>query len=149
MKRPFTLWLLIFLLLLLALNGLGGGIVMLMDPTGNMLGVADVLPSLPLSNFILPGLFLVVVMGLGPILLSYALIARPDWTWVEPLFQWSQYYWAWTATLGLVAVLAIWLGVEGLMIGMYPITYATAVVGLFLLLLALLPSVRKFYAHES
>jgi len=148
MKRPLTLWFLVFLLLFLALNGLGGGIVMLMDPSGNLLGVADALPSLPVPNFILPGLFLVTVMGIVPLLISYALIARPKWSWVDPLFEWSTYYWAWTATLGLVAILALWLIVEGLMIGMFPITYATAVVGLFLLLLTIWPSVRRFYANE-
>lgn len=149
MKRPFTLWLLVFVLLFLALNGLGGGIVMLVDPTGNMLGVTDVLPQLPVPNFILPGLFLLIVMGLVPILLSYALIARPEWTWVDSLFQWSQHYWAWTATLGLVVILALWLIVEGLLIGMFGITYATAVLGLFLLLFTLWPRVRRFYANES
>lgn len=148
MRRSLMLWLLVFVLLFLALNGLGGGIVMLIDPTGNMLGVADVLPLLPVPNFILPGLFLVVVMGIVPVLLSYALIARPKWPLVDALFQWGQHYWAWTATLGLVAILAIWLLVEGLLIGMFPITYATAVVGLLLLLIAMSPGVRKFYAHE-
>ncbi len=148
MKRPFTLWLLVFVLLFLALNGFGGGIVMLMDPTGNLLGVADTLPLLPVPNFILPGIFLVAVMGLVPLLLSYALIARPTWSWVAPLFQWSKHYWAWTATLALVAILAIWLVVEGALIGMFAITYATAVVGLLLLLFALLPGVRNFYAKE-
>ena len=148
MQRPVTLWFLVFVLLFLALNGLGGGIVMLMDPTGNLLGVADILPFLPVPNFILPGIFLVVVMGLLPLLIGYALIARPNWPWVDSLFRWGNHYWAWTATVALVAILAIWLAVEGILIGMFPITYATAVVGLLLLLFALWPGVRKFYAHE-
>ena len=148
MKRPMMLWPLIFLLLFLAAGGLYGGIAMLVDPTGNLLGVTEALSLLPVSNFILPGIFLVVVMGLAPLLLSYALIARPKWPWLAPLFEWSQYYWAWTATLILVAVLATWLAVEGVLMGFFPITYVTAVVGLFLLLFALLPGVRKFYAHE-
>lgn len=147
MRRPLMLWLLISCLLFLAFGGLYGGIVMLMDPTGNLLGVADVLPLLPVPNFMLPGLFLVTVMGLLPILLSYALFTRPRWPSLASLFQWGNHYWAWTATLALVAILAVWLAVEGLLIGMFPITYATAVVGLLLLLFALLPEVRKFYAQ--
>ena len=147
MQRPLMLWFLIFCLLFLALGGLYGGITLLIDPTGDLLGVGDVLPLLPVPNFILPGIFLVIVMGLAPLLLSYALIARPNWAWADPFFKWSQHYWAWTATLVLVAVLALWLAVEGWLIGMFPITYATAVVGIFMLLFTLLPGVRKFYAQ--
>jgi len=146
MRRPFILWPLAFFLLFLALGGFYGGIALLIDPTGVLLGVADALPLLPVSDFILPGIFLLVVMGLFPLLLTYALIARPNWPWIASLFQWSKYYWAWTATLVLVAILAVWLAVEGVLIGFWPITYITAVIGLFILLLALLPGVRKFYA---
>ncbi len=146
MRRPFMLWPLVFFLLVLALGGFYGGIAMLTDPTGRTLEVADVLPLLPVPNYILPGIFLLVVMGLFPLLLSFALIARPNWSWVDSLFQWSKYYWAWTATLILVAITAIWLVVESMLIGFFPITLITAVLGLFILLFALLPGVRKYYA---
>ena len=66
MKRPLMLWPLIFFLLFLALGGLYGGITLLVDPSGNLLGLDDVLPLVPVSDFILPGIFLLVVMGLAP-----------------------------------------------------------------------------------
>jgi hypothetical protein len=141
------LWPLIFFLLLLALGGFYGGIAMLTDPTGTSLQVADVLPLLPVPDYILPGIFLFVVMGLIPLVLTYALIARPNWPWVDSLFQWSKYYWAWIATLTLVAIIAIWLAVESMLIGFFPITYFTAALGLFILFFALLPGVRKFYSE--
>ena len=150
MRRPFMLWPLIIVLIFFAGGGFYGGIAMLMDPeTGGSLQFADLLPLLPVSNFILPGLFLLVAMGMLPLLLAYALIARPDWPWVDSLFRWSHYYWAWTGTLIFVAVLAVWLIVEGLLVGFFPITYFTAGEGLLILLLALLPSVRTFYAKSN
>ncbi len=150
MKRPFVLWILLFWLLFLALGGLYGGIAMLLDPSGGALQMAEVLPLLPVPNYVLPGLFLLFVMGLAPLLLIYGLLARPAWPWIEPLFRWSKHHWAWTGTMLLALVLAIWLIVEGVLIGFqWPIQYVTAVNGLFILVFALWPSVRKFYAMSS
>ena len=147
-KRPWMTWPLIFFLLFLALGGLYGGIAMLADPTGNLLGVADIQPLLPVSNFVLPGLFVLIVMGVAPLLIAFGLIACPRWSQIEPLFRWSHHYWAWTSTLGLMAVLALWLIVEGLLIGLFPITYVTAIVGVLIVLFALTPGVRDFYIRE-
>jgi hypothetical protein len=48
-------------------------------------------------------------------------------------------------TLGVV--LALWLVAEGILIGFeWPIQYVTAVNGILILLFALVPSVRKYYA---
>ncbi len=146
MQRPFMLWPLIFVLLFLALGGFSGGIPMLTDPAnGGYLQFAELLPQLPVSDFILPGLFLLVVMGLFPLLLTYALIARPAWHGVDRFFQWSKHYWAWTATLFLVVIIAVWLADEGWILGWWPITYATATIGFLMLLFAMMPAVRKFY----
>ncbi len=147
MQRPIMLWPLVICLLILAFGGgLAGGIMMLLDPSGELLGVAEVLPLLPVPNFILPGLFLLVVMGLFPLLLAIALVTRPNWSWADSLLQWSNHYWAWTATLILVAILALWLLYEVWLIGFFPITYVTAVIGLLILLFALIPGVRRYYA---
>lgn len=148
MKRPFMLWPLIIVLISLALGGFSGGIPMLADPAnGGYLQFGDLLPLLPVPNLILPGLFLLVVMGFFPLLLAYALIARPTWRWVDRLFEWSKHYWAWIGTLILVVIIAIWLAYEGWLIGWFPITTITAVQGLLILLFGMMPSVRKYYAR--
>lgn len=148
MKRPFMLWPLIFFLLLLSLGGgFYGGIALLLDPTGSSLDLDEVLHLLPVPNYILPGLFLLIVMGVLPLLLAIALIFRPQWSKINTWFQWSKHYWAWTGTLILVAILAVWLTVEGVLIGVFPIIYITAVIGLLILLFAMIPSVRNYYVN--
>ncbi|MBN1427436.1 MAG: hypothetical protein JXB07_03565 [Anaerolineae bacterium] len=117
MRRPVLLWLLLFALAFLGLGGLYGGIAMLSDPTGGSLQMTEVLPLLPVPNFILPGLFLLFVMGLVPLFLIYALLKRPVWMWAEPLSRLTGRHWAWLGTLSVGAVLIIWLAVQGLMIG--------------------------------
>jgi hypothetical protein len=142
------LWPLLFILLVLALGGFYGGIAMLADPTGSSLEADVVLHLIPIPDYILPGLFLLIVMGVLPLLLVYALFARPKWPWIERLFNWSNHYWAWTGTLTLVGILAVWLVVEGLLIGFWPITYITAFLGLLIFLFSVFPGVRNYFANS-
>jgi hypothetical protein len=150
MKRPVLVWLLVLVLFLLSLGGFSGGIPMLADPdSGGYLDFSNMLPLLPVNNFILPGLFLTFFMGLYPLILVYGLIARPVWQLADKLSKWSGHYWAWTGTILLSIGIAIWLGYEGWLVGWWPITYITAVQGVLILLLALFPNVRKFYQNQG
>jgi len=146
MKRNAVVWLLIFALLFLAFGGFFGGIAMLLDPSGSSLDMDAVLPMLPVPDYTLPGLFLLLVMGMGSLLLVYGLLARPRWRWAEAVTRWSGYHWAWTGTLALGIILCIWLIVQGLLIGFkWPIQYVTAANGLVIILLTLLPGVRSIF----
>ena len=148
MKRPFVLWILIFFLVFLALGGLYGGIAMLTDPSGNLLQMAEILPMLPVPDYTLPGLFLLFVMGIAPLFLTFGLLARPNWAWATSLSRWSNHHWSWAGTVVLGIILVLWLIIEAIMIGFeWPIQYVTAVNGILILLLALVPSVRKYYAQ--
>jgi len=107
MKRPNALWILVFWLVFLSLGGLYGGIAMLLDPSGGSLQMTEVLSLLPVSNYVLPGLFLLSIMGVLPLFLIYGLLVRPNWSWLDSIFQQIKYYWAWTGTVILGVILAI------------------------------------------
>jgi hypothetical protein len=148
MKRPFAIWLLVFALFVLALGGLAGAYGFLSDPTGTGMGMADVLDSLPLPDFRLPGLFLLIGMFVFPLTIIYGLLARPQWEFAASLSGWSRSYWAWAASLVLGLALALWLTVQGLLIGFSaPIQWFTAVLDAAILALTLAPSTRAFYAE--
>jgi hypothetical protein len=150
MKRPLLVWVLAFWLLFLALGGLYGGIAMLLDPTGGILQMQEVLPRLVVPNYILPGLFLLFVMGLLPLFLACVLVARPHWARLDALAPQIKHYWAWTATVALGVVLAIWLAVQGMLIGFaWPIQYITALNGLLILIFALVPPVERYYRKQA
>ena len=51
MKRPLAIWPLLILLLFLGIGGLYGGIIMLADPTDEMIQLKGVLPLLPVKDF--------------------------------------------------------------------------------------------------
>jgi hypothetical protein len=149
MKRPFAVWPLAGALIFLALGGLYGGLAMLADPSGALLQMDNVLPLLHVPNYILPGLFLVFVMGLGPLVMTYGLLAIPHWSRVDRFMRWSGYHWSWTGSMSIGVVLVIWLCVQYFLIGFrWPIQYVTATNGLLIILFSLIPGVRKFYLNK-
>jgi hypothetical protein len=150
MKRPISLWLLVFLLIFLALGGFYGGISMLMDPSGRALQMDGVLLLLPVPNYILPGLFLISVMGLFPLLLTYGVLWHPHWNWADSLSAWSRYYWAWTGSIAVGLILIIWLTIQGYIIGFqWPIQYVTLINGILIVVVAIIPNIRRYFILGS
>ncbi len=149
MKRPLPLLILLLWLVFLALGGLYGGGAMLLDPSGASMGVDTTLPLLPVPDFVLPGLFLLFVMGVVPLVLAFGLLARPRWPWADRLSRWNGRYWAWMGTLALGLLLLVWLAAQAALIGFSAgIQYIMVVNGLALLGFALWPSVRQLYRLE-
>ena len=94
-----TRFVLLALLILLCLGGLGGGAVMLADPSGAEMGLSPtMLEGLPISDFVLPGLFLIGVMGAAPLVIAFGL--------------WKHLPWAWAAALTQGIVLVLWIGLQ-------------------------------------
>lgn len=71
--------LLVILLVFLSLSGLFG-IFFLIDPYGEMVGIPiNLLDKLPIDTFILPGLFLIIVYGIGSSVITFGLIRQLFW----------------------------------------------------------------------
>ncbi len=88
-------------------------------------------------------------MGIAPLILRYGLIARPRWTWTKPFVRWSGRHWSWAGTLFLGIGLAIWLILQGLLIGFSaPMQFVTAFIGIAILLLVFSPPVQQYYRIE-
>ena len=66
------------LLGLLALGGLAGGLAFVTDPTGGRLGMTvDQLPTwLPLTDYLVPGVALIVLFGLLPAAVAWLHVRR-------------------------------------------------------------------------
>ena len=71
----------IFLIVLgfLALGAIGGGIVLIISPTGELIGMPlSEFKNIPFSSFLIPGIILFSILGVIPSLLIIALLKKPE-----------------------------------------------------------------------
>ena len=134
--RPALLYALLIGLLFQGLSGIIGGVGLLADPTGAALQIPiQWLEGSPFTDYLIPGLVLLLVLGVFPLIVVYGL--------------WTRRYWAWPAALGVGVALVVWIGVEVLVIGYHtqpPLQLIYGSLGVVLLGIALLPPVRRYYA---
>ena len=80
-----TRTLLVILLVFLSLSGLFG-IIFLIDPSGASVDMpSSLLDKLPIDTFFLPGLYLLIVYGIGSAVIAYGFYRRLVWAPVAGL----------------------------------------------------------------
>jgi uncharacterized membrane protein len=131
--RPIVVSILMILLVFLGLGGIGGGLSMLADPSGDLVGLPLVLlESVSVQNFLLPGMFLLVIMGILPLVAVYGL--------------WKGKQTAWIATIGLSILLILWICFQIYLWGApIAIQIVYLMLGVVMLGLCFVPSVRSYF----
>lgn len=133
-RRPLSVVAVLIALLIQGLSGVAGGLGLVLDPSGASLGIpVDWLEGSMFRDYLIPGVILLLVLGVWPLV---ALIA-----------VWRQRPWAWHATVLVGVALLVWLAVEIGMIGYQPrppLQLAYGLLALAMLALASLPTTRRF-----
>lgn len=151
-SRPFTVYVLMFLLLFLGISAIYGGYNLIVDPSGDQLQMpSGWIESTPFQNYLVPGWILFTVLGVLPLITVIALWLRPTWAWVKGLEQSTHEHWSWLASVTVGIALIIWITVQYLMFGArHPVQIALEVslgtLGLLIIAVSLIPSVRRYYA---
>lgn len=142
--RPLALWLLMFLLVFQGVSATPSGLLLVLDPTGGLMHMPlEMLKSSPFPNFLIPGLILSIVLGLGAFGVLACVLTLPDWSWLQRLNPFQDQHWAWAASAAFGLALMVWIIVQVLMIGLGAfIQVLYLAVGLAILALTLMPSVR-------
>ncbi len=134
--RPLSAYWLMLAILIQGLSGVVGGIGLITDPTGGNLQIPlSWLEGSPFNDYLIPGLILLIVLGVFPLIVLYGL--------------WTRLSWSWTASLLVGLALVIWILVEILIIGYQPtppLQLIYGLLGLAVLILVLLPSVKWYYS---
>ena len=149
-KRPWTLYVLLALLLFQGLGAIGGGIVLMISPDGSMLHMpASILHGSPFSSFLIPGLILFLILGVFPVFTFFILLLQPAWRFMQVLNIYRDRYVGWMFSLFIGIGLIIWMDIEVAIVGYGAIIQAVyAVVGLLILIFTLMPGVMRYYERN-
>lgn len=133
-KRPAVLYALIAALVFQGLSGIGGGIGLVLDPSGEAVGLPIAwLEGSPFADYLIPGVVLFTVLGVPPLIIAYGL--------------WTGRRWSCTAGLAVGLALLVWLAVEIAVIGYQPtppLQVVYGIVGIMIVALALRPNVLGY-----
>lgn len=144
--KPFALYLLVFLLAVQSLGGLFGGISLVASPSGAILQMpVSMLEGSPFPDFLVPGLILLLILGLFPGILAVALLRRPAWRWFGVLNIYRGIHWSWTYSLYLGIMLVVWILVEIMWVGYDLLQTIYGLVGIIILILTLLPANMRYF----
>ncbi len=145
--RPAAVYLLMGLLLLQAAGAIFGGLGLVVDPQGGFLQMpVSALDGSPFRDYLVPGLILLLLLGVFPLITVAGLWFRPAMPWLAGLERRAGFDVAWLASFTVGVALIMWIVVQVLMIGyVSPLQPIFFVVGVAIVGVSLLPSVRNHY----
>jgi hypothetical protein len=143
--KPITIYLLVIMLAFQSLGELFGGISLVICPSGALLKMpAEMLNGSPFNSFLIPGLILLLILGVLPGFLAFAVIRKPAWNWAGVLNIYRGVHWAWTYSLYLGIMLVIWILVEIIWIDHDILQTVYGLVGVVILVVTLLPANMRY-----
>ncbi len=146
MKKPFEIWILYLLLMLLSINAFYGGISLMLAPDGSLLGMQPSwLDKSPFTNYLVPGILLLLMNGIFPQLALFGLITKNSirFGWLN---IYKDKYWGWTFSLYIGIICIVWIIVQQLITAYFVLQPIIAGVGLLIIVFTLMPRVQKYFA---
>lgn len=149
-KMPLSCKFLIFMHLILGIGAVFGGLVLIIDPSGGIIKMPrTLLENSPFDSFLIPGMILFAVLGVFPLIISFALVTKWHWNAANRLNIFSKMHWSWAYSLYIGFALIIWITVELFLIkGIALIHVGYIFLGLIIQAVTMLPSVQKYYGIE-
>lgn len=131
----------------LALGALGGGVIFIVNPSGELAGMPlALLEGSPFRSYLIPGLILFFVLGILPLLIGISLLNRWNFKLAERLNMYKEKHWSWTFSLYIGFALIIWITIQVYIIKTLSILHFIFIfLGLIIQIVTLLPAVQRKY----
>ena len=138
---------LLILLGFLALGAIGGGGLLIISPTGELLGIPlSELKNSPFNSFLIPGIILFSLLGVFPLLLIIALLNKTESRFAEQINLFKDMHWTWTFSIYIALILIGWIQIQMVFLQSvhwlhtFYMFYAVAII-----ISTLLPQIRILY----
>jgi hypothetical protein len=147
-SQTLSLRILLGCLAFLGVSAAFGGIVFVINPSGGLIGMpVSLLRFSPFHDFLIPGLILGVVFGIGSFAAILALWFRPAWSLASALTHATGEHWAWSAALVIGSGQVIWIVTQMLMMrGVSVLHFLYGGLGLLIIFLTLGPNLRRSFS---
>ena len=139
-------------LVLLGLGAIGGGAILIISPGGDLLGIPiSEFKNIPFDSYLFPGIILFTVLGVIPLLLVLALIKKPESRLAEQFNIFKDMHWSWTFCIYIAFTLIGWIHIQLIFLqgGVHWLHTFYMSYAIVIIILALMPSVRKFYSKRE
>jgi|GEM_PF-97956 len=148
--RPFAARLLIFLQMLLGVGAVFGGLGLIIDPGGQLIRMpVSFLEQSPFSNFLIPGIILMIMLGVLPLIVVIGLVRKRPWKIAEKLNIFPDRHWSWTYSFYTGFILIIWITLQVYFVQRVGIIHVVYIFwGLIIQALTILPPVQKYYSAK-
>lgn len=144
----------VFLIVLgyLALGAIGGGIVLIVSPTGEMVGLPlSEFKNMPFDSFLVPGIILLSVLGIFTSLLILALYKKPKSKIADRINLFHDMHWSWTFSIYIAFWLIAWIHIQLIFLqgGVHWLHTFYMFYAILIIIIALLPQTRSIYRKQN
>ena len=136
----------------LALGAIGGGIVLIISPTGELIGIPfSEFKNIPFQSYLIPGIILFSVLGIIPLLVIIALLKKPESKIAERINIYKDMHWSWTYSIYIAFSLIGWIHIELIFLqgAVHWLHTFYMFYAILIIILALLPEIRYLYAKKN
>lgn len=150
LKKPIELYILWFWMAFLGLNGIMGGGMLMLKSDGSLLGMQQGwLDKTPFSDYFIPGLLLLLLNGILPLIALWGLIWKKETKALNALNPLKDKHWSWTFTAYSGIITIWWIIIQQLITDFFVLQPIIAAVGLINLMLVLMPRIQMKYTASK
>ena len=128
----------------LALGAIRGGAVLIISPTGEMIGLPlSSFKNMPFNSYLIPGII--------PLLVIIALLKKPKSRIAGLINIFKDMHWSWTFSIYIAFTLIGWIHIQLIFLqgGVYWLHTFYMFYAILIILIALLPQMRYLYKEKN
>lgn len=148
-NRPVLNYILIAIILLISIGAIPSAIKIIQDPTGKLIQFPDnYLKNTAFRDYLIPGVILLIVIGILPLFLAYGLLRRDSLKFLNNLSIYRDKNWQFSFLMYYSFALLIWIQVQTIFVPYFFLQTAISCIGILILILSLFPSIRNYYSIQ-